>query len=179
MVHYAVCEETWTDAQGAHHSTWVSARPFPKGTIVTRCNRMARHRWDIEEHILGEKHLGYHDTHLYSQDWQGMQGFHALMRLAYLLPVLALHQTTLWPVLKKTIQGPIQWTGPRWPVLHWIANDWPPCARGPIDRASPDCLLNFNSGDETAGSTDLTNLPCLRSDRSRTRNLSETAISTN
>ena len=39
-----------------------------------------------------------------------MQGFHALMRLAHLLQVLALHQTALWPtVLKKTIQGTIQW----------------------------------------------------------------------
>ena len=112
VVHYAVCEETWTDAKGEHHSTWawVSARPFSKGTIVTRCNRMARHRWDIEEHILGEKHFGYHYTHLYSRDWRGMQGFHALMRLAHLLQVLALHQTALWPtVLKKTIQGTIQW----------------------------------------------------------------------
>ena len=71
---------------------------------------MARHRWDIEEHILGEKSLGGHYTHLYSRDWQGMQAFHALMRLAHLLNVLALHQTTLWPtVLKKTIPGTIHW----------------------------------------------------------------------
>ena len=112
VVHYAVCEETWTDAHGVHHSTWawVSARPFSKGAIVTRCHRMARHRWDIEEPILGEKNWGDHYPHLYSRDWQGIPGFPALMRLAHLLPVLALHQTTLWPtVLKKTIPGTIHW----------------------------------------------------------------------
>ena len=45
---------------------------------------MARHRWDIEEHILQEKYYGYHYTHLYSRQWNAMKGFHTLMlRLTY------------------------------------------------------------------------------------------------
>ena len=121
VLHYVVCEETWTDAEGEHQSTWawVSARPLSQANVVDRCNRMARHRWDIEEPILTEKHYGSHDKHRYSQDWNGMQGFHALLRLGHLLEVLALHQTALWPsVLERGIQGTIQW------IRESIAGNW-------------------------------------------------------
>ncbi len=112
-MHYVSCTQTWTDANGDHHVSqwaWVSARPFSKQTVVTRCNRMARHRWDIEEHILQEKHYGYHYTHLYSRQWNAMKGFHTLMRLAHLLNTLALHQVGLWPTLQAKGIGPtIRW----------------------------------------------------------------------
>lgn len=126
VLHYVVCEETWTDAEGEHTSTWgwVSARPLSKANVVDRCNRMARHRWDIEEHILTEKHYGYHYKHLYSRDWNGMQGFAALLRLGHLLEILALHQTVLWPrVLERGIQGTIRW------IWESIAGNW-------LDRAA-------------------------------------------
>jgi hypothetical protein len=57
VVHYAVCDKTGTDAQGVHHGpwAWAAAHPLSKGPIVTRCYRMARHRWDIEEHSLVDK----------------------------------------------------------------------------------------------------------------------------
>ena len=67
MLHYVQCVETWTDAAGDHQSTWtgVSGQPFTRRNVLERCNRMARHRWDIEENILVEKHLGYEYKHLF------------------------------------------------------------------------------------------------------------------
>ena len=61
VLHYVQCVETWTDAAGDHQSTWtwVSGNPFTRRNELERCNRMARHRWDIEENILVEKPLGY------------------------------------------------------------------------------------------------------------------------
>ncbi len=111
-VHYVVCHETWTDAQRDHATTWVwvSARPLTRANVATRCNRMARHRWDIEEHILVEKHHGYHYTHLFAKNWNGMKNWHTLMRLGHLLNILVLHSVTLWDtVLRYGIQGAIQW----------------------------------------------------------------------
>ena len=60
---------------------------------------MARHRWDIEEHMLVEKPLGYEYRPLDSRDWNAMQGFHHLMPMAHLLHILVLHQTKLWPMV--------------------------------------------------------------------------------
>ncbi|MCL4520702.1 MAG: hypothetical protein M1415_03795, partial [Firmicutes bacterium] len=122
-VGYVVCEETWTDAEGIERSStraWVSSKRLSTQNVATRCHRMARHRWDIEEHILVEKRHGYDDTHRYSRDWNGMQGFHALMRMAHILHVLALHHQDLWStVLKLTVQGTLKW------MREWIAGRWP------------------------------------------------------
>ncbi len=74
---------------------------------------MARHRWDIEKHILQENHYGYHYPHLYSRQWNAMKGFHTLMRLAHLLNTLALHQVGLWPTLQaKGIASSCAGVGP-------------------------------------------------------------------
>ena len=111
VLHFVQCVETWTDAAGDHQSTWtwVSGKPFTRANVLDRCNRMARHRWDIEEHILVEKHLGYEYKHLYSRDWNAMQGFHHLMHIAHLLHILVLHQTTLYPMVQRlTIRGTIK-----------------------------------------------------------------------
>ena len=49
-----------------------------------------------------------------------MQGFHALMRMALILHVLALHHQDLWStVLKLTVQGTLKW------MREWIAGRWP------------------------------------------------------
>jgi len=110
-LHFVQCIETWTDATGDHQTTWtwVSGKPFTDENVLDRCNRMARHRWDIEEYILVEKHHGYAYRHLYSRDWNGMQGFHHLLHLAHLLHILVLHQSSLWPmVCRLTFQGTLK-----------------------------------------------------------------------
>ena len=63
--------------------------------MVERCNRAARHRWDIEEKILTEKHRGYGYEHLYSKNWTAMRNWHVLMYLGHLLNVVTLHTGAL------------------------------------------------------------------------------------
>ncbi len=101
VLHFVQCVETLADAAGDHQSTWtwVSGQPFTRANVLDRCNRMARHRWDIEEHMLVEKPLGYEYKPLYSRDWNAMQAFHHLTHIAHLLHILVRHQTTLWPMV--------------------------------------------------------------------------------
>ncbi len=103
LVHVVVCEETWEDVNQegdiVEHSkkfAWISARPLNKNNVVGRCNKIARHRWDIEENILIEKHHGYQSEHAFSKDWNSMKGFHYLMRLARLMDVLCHYSIKLY-----------------------------------------------------------------------------------
>jgi hypothetical protein len=129
LLHVVVCEESWTtrDQHGqpvAHHArfAWVSSSPLSRHNVVDRCNRAARHRWDIEEHVLTEKHHGYRATHPFSWDWNAMRCWHYLMLLACLLNTLACYAVGLWPLvcqrgfrgallfLRETYLGP--WLAP-------------------------------------------------------------------
>ena len=97
VVHYVVCEERWMEQDELRHRrwVWVSGQPLTAQNVVARCNDMARCRWDIEEHILVEKHRGYHYEHLYSQQWNAIKNWHTVMRLAHLLNVLILGSVAL------------------------------------------------------------------------------------
>ena len=102
-LHVVVCEETWQD-DGETKQTrwaWVSSVPLTKQNVVRRCNAMARRRWDIEEHLLVEKHYGYHYEHLYSRNWNAMRGWHALFALGQMLNTLSLHVDGLWPIYQR------------------------------------------------------------------------------
>lgn len=96
-VHLVVCEESWQEiardtneviTKNARHA-WISSEPLDKRNVHKRCNLTARYRWAIENHILAEKHQGYHYEHCFSYNWNAMKGFHYLMRLAHLLNTLA------------------------------------------------------------------------------------------
>jgi len=98
IVHLVVCEESWQEiardtneviTKNARHA-WISSEPLDKRNVHKRCNLTARYRWAIENHILAEKHQGYHYEHCFSYNWNAMKGFHYLMRLAHLLNILAL-----------------------------------------------------------------------------------------
>ncbi len=106
-LHVVVCEETWTtrDREGnetEHHArfAWVSGRPLTAKNVVERCNRAARHRWDIEEHILACKHHGYQGTHAFSLNWKALRGWHYLLLLGRLLNTLACYSTGLWDLVR-------------------------------------------------------------------------------
>ena len=103
IVHVVVCEETWEEVnkkgnivKKTRKFAWISATPLNKRNIVRRCNKIARHRWDIEENILIEKHHGYQSEHAFSRDWNAMKGFHYLMRLALLMDVLCNYSIGLY-----------------------------------------------------------------------------------
>ena len=102
-IHIVVCEETWSapTEQDPHHTdharfAWVSAVPLSAKNVHDRCNRAARHRWDIEEGFLTEKHQGYQFSHAFSYDWNAMRAWHYLMEIAELLNTLALYSVDLW-----------------------------------------------------------------------------------
>jgi hypothetical protein len=105
-LHVVVCQERWTtrDREGKeteHHArfAWVSGTPLSANNVVERCNRAARHRWDIEEHILACKHHGYQGTHAFSLNWNALRGWHYLLLLARLLNTLACYSTGLWDLV--------------------------------------------------------------------------------
>ena len=75
---------------------WVSAEPLSAKNVHQRCNRAARHRWDIEENFLAEKHQGYQFSHAFSYDWNAMRAWHYLMQIAELLNTLTLFSVDLW-----------------------------------------------------------------------------------
>ena len=106
-LHVVVCEERWTtrdreDQETEHHArfAWVSGTPLSAKNVVERCNRAARHRWDIEEHILACKHHGYESTHAFSLDWKALRGWHYLLLLGRLLNTLACYSTGLWDLVR-------------------------------------------------------------------------------
>ncbi|MDO9535049.1 MAG: transposase family protein [Bacillota bacterium] len=96
-VHLVVCEETWQEidhktgrcVEKRSRHAWVSSQSLNKKNVHIRCNLQARHRWAIENSILVEKHHGYGYEHAFSLNWNAMQGYHYLMRLAHLMNVLA------------------------------------------------------------------------------------------
>lgn len=129
-VHVVFCEETWTehrqDGQSVQRRAcfaWLSGAPLSRKNVHQRCNRAARHRWDIEEHILAEKHHGYHATHAFSWNWNAMRAWHYLRLIGRLLNTLACYSIHLWNwVQQRGFQGTIRflretYTGP------WLDSD--------------------------------------------------------
>ncbi len=108
-VHVVGCEERWqaVDPDSGeiveHHShhVWLSSQPLNAHNVHPRCNLGARQRWGIETNMLIEKRQGYHYEHAFSYDWNAMQGFHILMRVAHLINALALASRTVVRQLRE------------------------------------------------------------------------------
>jgi hypothetical protein len=91
-----VCEETWeetskTTGKTTSNSTryvWISGKEISKTNVETRCLKIGRYRWKIENNFLVMKHQGYHYEHCYSYDWNAMVGFHHLMQIGRFINVL-------------------------------------------------------------------------------------------
>lgn len=104
VVHVALCQETWVDADGHPHRalwSWISGQRLNADNMAGRCNRAARHRWAIEAEFLVEKRHGDHFEHAFSYDWQALKGWHYLMKLAHLLNVLTLWSQVGSDLLKR------------------------------------------------------------------------------
>lgn len=88
------------------------------------CNLGARKIGLMEDSIHTEKHRGYHYEHAFSYQWNAMQGFHLLMRLAHAVNALSEFTKTLkqWikeqgcsvvlKIIKKTLFNP------------WLSCEW-------------------------------------------------------
>jgi hypothetical protein len=97
MVHVVTCQETWqTTVAGTGQKqeqilqyAWLSNVPLTKRNVFSRCTRMGRYRWKIENNFLIEKHHGYQYEHCYAKNWNAMLGYHYLMNIARFFHVLA------------------------------------------------------------------------------------------
>lgn len=124
-IHVAGCTETWEEngAKKEAHWMWVSSRPLTKQNIVARCNKAARHRWDIEENILMEKHQGYQYEHAFSLNWTAMKNWHLLMHLGHLLNILTLHTEALMEKVQELgLRGTIRFLRETW-MNRWLNPD--------------------------------------------------------
>ena len=97
IVHVVICEENWEEVDPAtaeivvkrSKHAWLSSEPLSRENVHERCNLGARHRWGIENNFLVEKRHGYQYEHCFSQNWNGMKGYHLLMRLGHMINILA------------------------------------------------------------------------------------------
>lgn len=102
-LHVIVCEETWeetsrTTGKTTSNSTryvWISGKEITKINVETRCLKIGRYRWKIENNFLAMKHQGYQYEHCFSYDWNAMVGFHHLMQIGRFINVLLAHSELL------------------------------------------------------------------------------------
>jgi hypothetical protein len=108
-VHLVICEETWEkkDSDGQYiikksRHAWLSSESLHESNVHRHCNEMARHRWDLENDILKEKHQGYKYEHIFAHDFHAMKGYHYLMHLAHLMNELVQLSIYLVDTVKET-----------------------------------------------------------------------------
>ena len=97
MVHVVGCIEKWPSvsketgdliSEFSEH-TWVSSLSLSIDNVHTLCNLAARKRAFIEDSFNTEKNRGYYYQHIFSYNWNAMQAFHYLMRLAHAINALS------------------------------------------------------------------------------------------
>ena len=113
-LHVVVCEESWEDVdpetceivtKESRHA-WLSSEPLLVANLHDRCNLCGRHRWEIENCILVEKHHGYQYEHCFAHDWKAMKGYHYLMRIGHFFNMLVqLSEKLASMVRSMTAQG--------------------------------------------------------------------------
>jgi hypothetical protein len=96
-IHLISCLENWEEVDNetgkivlkySQHQWISSIRPNIE-TVHELCNLGARKIGLMEDSINTEKHRGYHYEHPFSHDWNAMQGFHLLMRMAHAVNALS------------------------------------------------------------------------------------------
>jgi len=98
-LHVVICEESWeetsrTTGKTTSNSTryvWISGKEITKTNVETRCLKIGRYRWKIENNFLVMKHQGYQYEHCFSYNWNAMVGFHHLMQIGRFINVLLIH----------------------------------------------------------------------------------------
>lgn len=102
IIHVVICDESWEEIdkdgsvvmKNARHA-WISSDLINRKNVHENCNLAARKRWLHENNILKEKHQGYRYEHIFSHDWNAMQGYHYFMHIAHMLNEMVLHSIYL------------------------------------------------------------------------------------
>jgi len=89
-----------TETCYSEHS-WISSIPADVNTLHELLNLGARKKELIEDSFNTEKNRGYHYKHAFSYNWNAMQGFHYLMRLAHAINAISEFTKTF----KKYVKG--------------------------------------------------------------------------
>lgn len=96
-IHLVGCFEKWEEVDKktgeiifkySQHQ-WISSIRINIEKVHELCNLGAMKIGLLEDSINTEKHRGYCYEHAYSYDWNAMQGFHLLMRLAHAVNALS------------------------------------------------------------------------------------------
>ena len=135
QLHVVVCRESWeeVDTQTGEicekHSkhAWLSSQSIGQNNIHQRCNLMGRKRWGIETSFLVEKKQGYYYEHLFSQNFNAMKGFHALMRIAHMINTITLLTRDVAQKVKQMgvscfFKFVLETCANRWLTPQWIEN---------------------------------------------------------
>ena len=130
--HLVSCLEKWNEvdkttgeivAKYSQHQ-WISSIKINIENAHELCNLGARKIGLMEDSIHTEKHRGYHYKHAFSFNWNAMQGFHLLMRLAHAVNALSEFTKKLkqWikeigcsavlKIIKETLFNP------------WLSSEW-------------------------------------------------------
>lgn len=103
---------------------WLSSIRINIENVHELCNLGARKIGLMEDSINTEKNRGYHYEHAFSYDWNAMQGFHSLLRLAHVVNALSEFTkklkkwikeqgcTAILKLIKETIFNP------------WLSSEW-------------------------------------------------------
>ena len=107
LLHWVICEESWEEidqnglvVQKTSRHAWISSDPITRKNVHERCNLAARKRWLHENNILKEKHQGYSYEHIFSHQWDAMQGYHFLMHIARMFNEMAVHSVCVIEYVK-------------------------------------------------------------------------------
>ena len=135
-IHLVGCNENWKENAPElgkiihQHSihTWISSIPLSSYNLHVLCNDLARNRALIEDSNNSEKNRGYQYEHIFSYDWNAMQGFHYLMRVAHAINEISSFAKTVKKFIKNigiknTINRLLRIMANPWLDKIWIANE--------------------------------------------------------
>ena len=98
---YEIDQKTAEKTPKFSEHKWITNLRVKKSNLHELCNLCARKRWGIEDSNNTEKNRGYHYTHAFSYNWNGMWCFHLLMRLAHAINALSEYTKTLKNYMRR------------------------------------------------------------------------------
>ena len=87
--YYTTCQHTGEKLVQYSSHKWITNIKVTDDNISDLANEIARKRWGIEESNNTEKNRGYNYKHLFSHNWNAIQSFHNLMRLAHAINIVS------------------------------------------------------------------------------------------
>jgi hypothetical protein len=131
-IHLVGCRESYDEVNSEtgeiekHYSShvWISSMIFSEKNVHELCNLGARKKELLEDCINTEKNRGYHYKHVFSYDWNAMQGFHYLMRLGHAINAVSEFSKKLKQFIKNEGCSAILKLIKETLFSPWLSMDW-------------------------------------------------------